>query len=100
MIEEIKLTNWYYISALVFYTDNEGKTAQVPWSGVIPVDADKITMPMLDQISGFVMSKFAQENDIKKADQFHAVTLLGLSFLGRMSDKEFKGDNNASDTVQ
>lgn len=101
MIEEIKLTNWYYISALVLYTDNEGKTTQIPWAGVIPVDSDKITMPMLDQISGFVMGKFAQENQIKKADQLHAINLLGISFLGRMSEKEFQGDNNnATDTVQ
>ena len=100
MIEDIKLTNWYYISALVCYTDSEGKTAQIPWSGVIPVDADKITMPMLDQISGFVMGKFAQENDIKKADQFHAITLLGISFLGKMSVAEFQDKEHAADTVQ
>lgn len=100
MIEEIKTTNWYYISALVFFTNNEGKTLQYPWAGVIPVDADKITGPMLEQMSTFVMNKFAQENEIQKPEQLHSVTLLGVSFLGRMSANEFQGVTNATNTVQ
>lgn len=98
MIEEVKLTNWYYISALVLFT-KEDKISQSPWSGVIPVDADKITAPMLEQMSTFVAGKFLQENEMK-ADDLHSVTLMSVSFLGRMSAKEFQGVTNATDTVQ
>lgn len=90
MTEKSIATNWYYISALILYTNNEEKDSQEVWAGIIPVDSDKITGSMLDKMSGFVMNKFAQEHELKKVEQFKAVTLLGLSNLGHMTQEEFQ----------
>lgn len=98
MTTENIATNWYYVSALVLYVNDKDKTAQEAWAGIIPVDADKITGAMLNNMTTFVMKKFAEEHDIKKAEQFKAVTLLGVSYLGHMTPEEFQAQESSETT--